>query len=105
MRLETIEHARFRALAQIYVDKEKGIEAFEEYVKIAFPYMTAVKDRSKEAAHNALKSWVGSGQIMVRAMPESKGKSKMRAKLTKTTTQTREQAESLYKKMGNVVPT
>ena len=106
MRLESIEHAKFRALAQIYIDKDKGIEAFEEYVKIAFPYMKAIKDRSKDAARNELQSWVGKGQIMVRPMAAAKGQSKMKAKLSKRTVpQTREQAEALYKKMGNVVPT
>jgi hypothetical protein len=38
LRREQIEHARTRVLAQILVDKDKGIEAFEPYRKVAFPW-------------------------------------------------------------------
>ena len=65
MKLETIEHARLRALAQLLVDKDKGVEAFEEYMKLAFPYAEATKRKEKDDYIKRLKSEIGRGAIRV----------------------------------------
>ena len=64
-RLEDIEHAKFRALAQIQVDKEAGVEAFEEYMKIAFPSLEGRKKASADSAKAALLSWIKEGPLKV----------------------------------------
>lgn len=64
-RLEDVEHARFRALAQIIIDKESGIEAFEDYMKVAFPSLAQRKESKKEEARQALMSWVREGPMRV----------------------------------------
>ena len=67
-RLEDVEHARFRALAQIIIDKDSGIEAFEDYMKIAFPSLQGRKQKQKEEAKAALMSWIQEGPLKVTPM-------------------------------------
>lgn len=69
-RLEDIEHARFRALAQIILvsnseKQESGIEAFEDYMKIAFPSLEGRKKAQAEQAYDALRSWIAEGPLKV----------------------------------------
>ena len=64
-RMEDIEHARFRALAQIIIDKESGIEAFEDYMKIAFPSLENRKKAQAQQVHDALRGWVAQGPLKV----------------------------------------
>jgi len=94
-RLEDIEHARFRALAQILVDKEEGAKAFEDYMKISFPSLALRKKKRDEQIHQALKSWTSIGGLKVTALPTPTGRSKM--KTAKVTSDAR--SEQLYKQL------
>lgn len=98
MKLETIEHARFRALSQIIIDKEKGVETFEEYMKLAFPYLEAAKLQGKEERAAILKRIIEKGPFAVRAIPGLKSRvgAKRTAPVGGGTTDTR----GLYKKLG-----
>lgn len=78
MRLEDIEHAKFRAQAQIVLDKDKGVTAFEEYMKIAFPYLESVKRREKDDHIKALNQWIGQGPLQVTPMLSPKLNSRMK---------------------------
>lgn len=74
-RLEDIEHARFRALAQIILvsgseKQDAGIEAFEDYMKIAFPSLEQRKETKKQQARNALMSWIKEGPLKVTALSQ-----------------------------------
>ena len=82
-RLEDIEHARFRALAQLIADKEKGVEAFEDYMKIAFPSLEGRKSAQKEQAKEALKQWVATGPLKVKPLlqQDKMGKSKLKTRV------------------------
>ena len=83
-RMEDIEHARFRALAQILIDKEKGAAAFEDYMRIAFPSMQGRKKHRDDSMKDALKSWVNSGPISMTPLNTPKmGKSKLKQRLVK----------------------
>jgi len=69
-RLEDIEHARFRALAQLILvsgsDKQDaGIEAFEDYMKIASPSLEGRKKAQAQEAYDALRSWIAEGPLKV----------------------------------------
>jgi hypothetical protein len=79
-RLEDVEHARFRALAQLIVSKEKGIEAFEDYMRLAFPALESRKKEKADDAKKALHAWVGSGPLKVTplAMPTAHSRLKQR---------------------------
>jgi hypothetical protein len=99
---EAIEHARFRALAQIIVDQEKGVEAFEEYMKIAFPYLTSAKRREKQQYIELLKKEAMRGPIGVTPVTMPSVNSRMKKKLM--TPAKRAETNSLYQKLGDTIP-
>lgn len=83
-RVEDVEHAKFRALAQILLtanaeDQQPGVDAFDEYLSKAFPGSEGKKNRRHTEMMAALKEWAGLGPIGVTAMPaaSTRGKSKM----------------------------
>lgn len=80
-RLEDVEHAKFRALAQIQLDAEKGIEAFEEYVKVAFPGHTSRKREEAEEARKALQQWVGTGPLKVSPLQRPTARSRLKQRV------------------------
>lgn len=105
MRLESIEHARFRASAQLILDKDKGVEAFEAYMKTAFPYLEATKREQNKDVISQLSKEVQRGAIQITPMVEQKVRSKLKTRLVKRTTPTtKEEANRLYGKLGETVP-
>ena len=85
-RLESIDHAKFRALSQIILEagsdgegQEAGIKAFEEYMDIAFPGNASKKTKKEDAIKEQLKWWINRGPVKFTPMPqfEKKGKSRM----------------------------
>lgn len=97
-RIEDIEHARFRALAQIIIDKEVGVEAFEDYMRIAFPSMQQRKKKRDDVMKDALAAWIGSGPLSMTPMNvPSKGRSKMKQKLVQVED---EKMSRVYKKLS-----
>jgi hypothetical protein len=103
--IETIEHARFRAMAQITLDNEKGVEAFEEYMKLAFPYLDGVKKRDRNKFVEQLKQETSRGPIRVRAAsPPKKGKSRLKEKMVAHDAKARKDLDALYGKLGDTLP-
>jgi hypothetical protein len=81
-RLEDIEHARLRSVVQVLVNKEEGAKAFEDYMKVAFPYLEGRKKQEKEDARESLMRWVKSGPMTVTPMQEPKKmKSRMKERV------------------------
>lgn len=104
MKLENIEHAKFRALAQITIDKDQGLEAFEDYMKIAFPYLESVKQREKADHIKALEGWVKKGPLKVTPLLAPKLQSRMKHKVVEAEKKWDPNASNrLYKKLGNTV--
>lgn len=100
MRLENIEHAKFRAQAQIFMDQEQGVEAFEEYMKIAFPYLESVKQREKSDHIKALEDWVSRGPMKITPMLSPKMQSRMKHKVVATDhKRDPDKANKLYEKI------
>lgn len=95
-RLEDIEHARFRALAQVFIDKESGVEAFEDYMRIAFPSMEQRKKRRDDEMTELLKSWTSKGPIQVIPLEEKRGKSRLKQRLVRVEDERR---DNLYGKL------
>jgi hypothetical protein len=105
MKLETIEHARFRALSQILIDKDKGQEVFDEYMKIAFPYMEATKTKDKKQALDVLNDWVKGGAFGITPMQQPTMRSKLKTRMVaRGRPQTKEEADNLYSKLGSSLP-
>lgn len=95
-RLEDIEHARFRALAQILVNKEEGAKAFEEYMAIAFPSIALRKKKRGEDMAKVLKAWTSSGPLRVIPLMPLQGRSKLKAR---TQYEHHERAGRLYRQL------
>ena len=105
MKLESIEHAKFRAQAQLVLDKEKGAEAFEDYMKIAFPYAESAKQRDRDEYIKHLNDEISTGAIQITSVEEPKMKSRMKTKMMqRNTPQTPNEANDLYKKIGSTIP-
>lgn len=100
---ETIEHAKFRALSQIIIDKDKGIEAFEEYMKLAFPYLEATKKKEKKDHIKLLQHEVSRGALTVRPVQDSKLKSRIAAARSRTQPQSPAEEKRIYKRIGRAI--
>lgn len=105
MKLEAVEHARFRALAQILVNADKGQEVFDEYMKVAFPYMEATKEKGKKEAHKVLESWVKQGALGVTPMQQPTMRSKLKTRMaSRSSPQTQQELDSFYNKLDHTMP-
>ena len=96
-RLEDIEHARFRALAQVLIDKESGVEAFEDYMRIAFPSMHQRKKKRDDGMKELLKSWTSKGPLQVIPLQEKRGTSRLKQRLVRVED---ERLDNLYGKIN-----
>lgn len=65
MMAEHIEHAKFRAQAQLQISEKDGVEAFEEYMKAAFPYLETQKKREQSQYVKLLADEVKKGAIVI----------------------------------------
>jgi hypothetical protein len=101
MQLESIEHARFRALSQLIIDQEKGVEAFEEYMKLAFPYLEATKRRDRKKFIQIMQEEIQRGPMVVTPMQQPKMRSRLKQRVVYKGGKAKEE---LYDKLGNVVP-
>ncbi len=100
MRLESIEHAKFRALAQIEIDPKAGIEAFDEYMKMAFPYLDGMKRQERKGLLETLKREVARGAVVVTPIAMPKMKSRLKTRLTRREKpRSKKEVDSLYEKM------
>lgn len=106
MNLETIEHAKFRALSQIIIDPKQGIEAFEEYMKLAFPYLESVKRREKDHYIDILKREVAKGPLVARvAQVPRKLKSRLKTQAVQSgASRDSEGNDRLYRRLGAMIP-
>lgn len=80
---ERSNHARLRALVQSVVDKEKGVEAFEEYMKVAFPWIETAKGRERLDYMKKLMNEVRRGPLAVAPMAMPRVRSRTREKIEK----------------------
>jgi hypothetical protein len=96
-RLEDIEHAKFRALAQIGVDKEEGAKAFEQYLNIAFPSLALKRKQQDEETKKVLNWWTSFKSIEVVPLVPPKIKSRVQAK--KLQGDAHKRAEDIYKRI------
>ena len=83
-RVEDIEHAKFRALAQMVLtigaeNQESGIKAFEDYMNKAFPNLRTKTKKKHDQMMDVLKNWVSQGPLAVKPLgnPDAKARSKM----------------------------
>ena len=105
LKKEHIEHARLRALAQAIVNKEKAVEAFEEYQQTAFPWIATQKRRDAQAHIQLLADEVKRGALGIRPLWEKPMRSRLKTRVIERDLQQSEKAmDDIYKKIGMVVP-
>lgn len=81
------------------------MEVFEEYMKVAFPYLDATNRRDKDKYIALLNQEVRKGVLRVHALEEPKAKSRMKQKVVAAKkNRDPEKMNSLYTKLGNVIP-
>jgi hypothetical protein len=108
LKKEQVEHARLRALAQAIIAKEKGKEVFEDYMKIAFPWLETQKQRDKNDHVQILLEEVKKGGLSIKPLwQEQKMRSRLKMKVVEKVAapqKTREELNQLYSKLGKVIP-
>lgn len=105
LKKEQIEYARDLALAQIQIDKERGLERFNEYRKEMFPWVDTAKKREEDAHKEILEKVVKGGPLVVRAMHQPRLKSRLVQRVEKKASpEQRRQQDDLYKKLGKTIP-
>ena len=98
-RLEDIEHARYLALVQVVIDKDEGIKAFDEYMKIAFPSLALRKKERENETKKVLEWWTSRGPMEVTPLAPLTLKSKLKTKVVQVTQD--ERANALYRDLGD----
>ncbi len=110
LKKEQIEHARLRALAQAIISKDKGKEVFDDYMKVAFPWLETQKQRDRSDHVRILLDEVKKGGLSIRPLwQETKMRSRMRTVVVDRDTKPASAAEKeasnkLYSKLGRIVP-
>ena len=106
MKQEEINHARIRALAQIMLNKEKGPEVFEEYMRSAFPWIETVKKRTNEEQIKLLNEEVKRGVIVIKGAlwQQKQIKSRLKTRIVERDARSTEDLNRLYTKLGPVLP-
>lgn len=102
---EHVEHARLRALAQGIVNKEKAVEAFEQYQHAAFPWIQTQKRRDAQAHIRLLADEVKRGVLGIRPLWEKPIRSRLRTRVVQREPVRNEKSmDDLYQKLGMAVP-
>ena len=110
LKKEQVEHARLRALAQAIIAKEKGKEVFDEYMKVAFPWLETQKKRDKSDHVQILLEEVKKGGLSIKPLwQEQKMRSRLKMQVVEREEPTapkksREELNELYSKLGKVIP-
>jgi hypothetical protein len=99
---EQIEHARLRALAQAVVNKEKAVEAFEEYLKAAFPWLETQKRRDVQHFVKLLGDEVKRGALGIRPLWEKPVRSRLKTRVVQRRSE--KSMDDIYEKLGMTVP-
>lgn len=99
---EQIEHARLRALAQGIINKEKAVEAFEEYLKAAFPWIETQKRRDSQHFVKLLGDEVKRGALGIRPLWEKPMRSRLKTRVVQRRSE--KSMDQIYEKIGMTVP-
>lgn len=109
LKKEDIEYSRDLALAQIQIDKETGLERFNEYRKTMFPWVETAKKRDENAHKKMLAEVVKAGPLSITATHHQKFKSRLVTRVERNQTpqqaqETRRQQDALYRRLGKTIP-
>jgi hypothetical protein len=92
-------------LTQAQVNPQEGPKAYDEYVKIRYPYLETAKKREKDETISRLLAEVNKGPLRITPLGDTSVKSKLHTKFMKTQSErTSEVASRLMRKIGSVMP-
>jgi hypothetical protein len=94
------DHARLRVIVQSVVDKEQGVKAFDEYMKIAFPWIETAKGRARMDHMKELLNEVRRGPLSVTPMAMPKVNSRLRTKIEKQASPDPAAMNRVYEKLA-----
>lgn len=109
LKKEQTEHARLRALATAIVNKEKTKEAFEDYMKLAFPWIEGQKKKDASYYSKILLEHVKNGALNITPLTDetARMKSRLKAKVIERAApdpaKKKEQLDRLYKQFGKTI--
>jgi hypothetical protein len=92
-------------LTQAQINPGEGPKAYDEYVKIRYPYLETAKKREKEDTVKVLLEEVSKGPLVIRPMGDPAVKSKLHTKIHRTEhADAHATSERLMKKIGRSMP-
>lgn len=108
LKKEQIEHARLRALAQAIIAKDKGKEVFDEYMRVAFPWLETKKRREKDDHIKVLLEEVKKGGLSIKPLWQEKMHSRLKHRVVERekvpVVRSKAEQDRLYARLGKVIP-
>lgn len=114
LKKEQVEFARLRVLTQSFINKEKGPEVFDEFRKMAFPWVETQRGRDRQEHIKLLQEEVKRGVLGIQPLWENNKqvRSRLRTRVIETTkdvptnirTKSTPAERRIYQKMGSVIP-
>lgn len=108
VRKDQIEHSATRLLTQAQVNAEAAPKAFDEYVKLRYPYLETAKKREKDEAISQLMAEVKKGPLKITPLGDTAVKSRTYRKISREQVPTTEEANAvgsrLMGKIGRSIP-
>lgn len=109
LKRDQVEHGRLRALATAIINKEKAGEAFDDYMKQAFPWLESQKSRDHQRNITLLKEEIkrNAGGFGIKPLWEAKNKIRSRLKTRVVEggiPRPKKEMDALYKKLGKTIP-
>lgn len=106
LKKEEVEYNKALALAQVQLDKEKGVERFNAFREILFPWIETAKRRDADMHKKILADAVKGGALTVRALSQPKIRSRMVQHVESKASRraSLQKQDSLYKHLGKSIP-
>lgn len=106
LKKEEREYTRDLALVQMQIDKDKGVERFNDYRKTMFPWIDTAQKREKDIHSEALQRMVKEGPLVVTATHQKPFRSRLvkrfEDKQQASPAQRRKQ-DAVLKKLGKAI--
>jgi len=101
---DEIEHAATRVLTQIQIDADAGVKAYDEYVKLRYPYLESAQKRDKEKVIDQLYKEVRQGAMSVAPSKMEQVKSRMKSKVKRVDEDSVPNIKRIMTKVGRSIP-
>jgi len=107
LKREHVEHGRLRALATAIINKEKAGEAFDDYMKTAFPWLETQKGRERQSSIKVLQDEIkrAAGGFAIKPLwQENKIRSRLKTRVVDGPPRSKQEMDRFYSKLGKTIP-